>query len=214
MEVEVKSNCMEDVLRRIQLPAEILKSYHSFGVKDLYDWQVECLFSTGIWDGGHLIYCAPTSGGKTLVAELLLLKTAILLKKTVIFVLPYVSLVTEKESYLKKLLARYNRSRSPLDRIKVRGFFGDHKGSRSYKENVLVCTIEKANQIFNSLITRGRGHQLGCVVFDEVHSLGSSFNGHLLEILIRYVGSHLLYQLACYCHSRHHCFLDAVLPMQ
>jgi DNA polymerase theta len=181
-----KSNCMEDVLRRIQLPSEILKSYHNFGVKDLYDWQVECLFSTGIWDGGHLIYCAPTSGGKTLVAELLLLKTAILLKKTVIFVLPYVSLVTEKEIYLKKLLARYNRSRPLLERVKVRGFFGDHcKGSRSYKENVLVCTIEKANQIFNSLITRGRGHQLGCVVFDEVHSLGSSFNGHLLEILIR-----------------------------
>lgn len=34
--------------------------------------QVECLRSSDVLGGGNLVYCAPTSGGKTLVAELVL----------------------------------------------------------------------------------------------------------------------------------------------
>ena len=97
--------------------------------------------------------------------------------------LSYVSLVVEKDKYLKKLVGAYNRAHPMKGRINVRGFYGDHGGSRSYKEQVLACTIEKG--IFNSLVMRGKGSQLGCVLFDEMHVLGNSFNGYLLEVLIR-----------------------------
>ena len=181
-----EANLISSICRTLQLPPEIQRSYSNFGVKEVYDWQRECLYTTQILNGNNLVYCAPTSGGKTLVAELILLRTVLLLKKKVVFVLPFVSLVMEKERYLKRLLTIYNRSQPMKDRIKVRGFYGDQGGSRSYKEHVLVCTIEKANGIFNSLVSRGKIAQLGCVMFDEMHVLGNTFNGYLLEILIRY----------------------------
>ncbi|KAJ1428422.1 hypothetical protein B484DRAFT_431223, partial [Ochromonadaceae sp. CCMP2298] len=184
MHADTDARSIESVGRTLQLPPDVVRSYRSTGLKELYDWQLQCLFSTGVLEGGHLVYCAPTGGGKTLVAELVLLRTVLLMKKKVIFVLPYVSLVIEKEKSLKKLLAGYNRSQPLKARVAVRGFHGDHAGSRSYKEQVLVTTVEKANGIFNSLVQRGLCAQLGCVLFDEVHILGGAFNGHLLEMLI------------------------------
>lgn len=179
-------NSVVSVCRLLGLPEEMSRSYANVNVRRLYDWQKECLDSTGIVNGDNLVYCAPTSGGKTLVAELIIFRHALVNRKKAIFVLPYVSLVTEKERYFKRLLTLINRSLPMKDRVKVRGFYGDQSGLRSYKENILICTIEKANGIFNSLVTRGKGSQLGCVVFDELHVLGNSFNGNLLEMLIRY----------------------------
>lgn len=179
------ANSIEYICKALNLPAEICRSYAGSGVRRVYDWQRDCLFTTDILMGNNLVYCAPTSGGKTLVAELVILRTVLVQKKKVVFVLPYVSLVTEKERYFKRLLTIYNRSQPVQERVKVRGFYGDQGGSRSYKENILICTIEKANGIFNSLTMRGKAGRLGCLVFDEMHVLGNTFNGYLLEILIR-----------------------------
>ena len=72
-------NSIENVIKRIQLPKEIQVTYESMGVTSLYQWQSECLFNTDVLNGKNLIYCAPTSGGKTLVAELILLRAGMIL---------------------------------------------------------------------------------------------------------------------------------------
>lgn len=90
-----------------------------------------------------------------MVAELIILKTVLALKKQTLFVLPYVSLVLEKEKYFKSLVRLFNRNQPPNQRVSVKGFYGDLQQSKGFRESILICTIEKANGILNSLIQRG-----------------------------------------------------------
>ena len=80
------------------IPNSISSEYRKHGVRQLYKWQVECLATCVNVVAGqqHLIYSAPTSGGKTLIAEILILRRVLQLKCCALFVLPYNSVVAEK----------------------------------------------------------------------------------------------------------------------
>lgn len=64
----------------------------------MFDWQVGCLqTSPAVVTGkSNLVYFAPTSGGKSIVSEILMLRAILGYKKRAIYVLPYVSIVSEK----------------------------------------------------------------------------------------------------------------------
>lgn len=111
-------------------------AYAAKGVRSLYPWQAAALECGE--DGSSLVYCAPTSGGKSLVAEVLMLRRLIqgltaqnasrafgkLVTATpvrALLVLPYVSIVTEKTAHLADVVA-------PLGG-KVRGYFGVEQGA-------------------------------------------------------------------------------------
>ena len=86
---------------------------------------------------GNLIYSAPTSGGKTLVAELLMLrKIGLSPQGTIFFIVPFVALAEEKAEYLRTVWGDMF--------IGVRAFHGDD-GGQNYTEDisVAVCTIER-----------------------------------------------------------------------
>lgn len=80
----------------------MLQKYEARGVITMFDWQTECLSNHKIIEENHnLVYSAPTSAGKTLVAEILMIKTVLERRKKVIFILPFVSVVREKMYYFQ-----------------------------------------------------------------------------------------------------------------
>ena len=159
------------------LPMIVVQLFQNNGLKQIHDWQRECLKNTGVVGGKSLVYSLPTSGGKTYVAEILLMRTVFEHRKIAIFVLPYVAIVTEKVKSLKEFGKALNFS--------VEGFYLNNGRLPLPKQipTLCVCTIEKANLIVNTLIEEGRIKDLGLVVFDEMHMLCQPNRGYLLEIL-------------------------------
>ena len=168
---------------------DICKEYENrYSINMLYEWQLECIYNTNVMLGADLVYCAPTGGGKTLISELAIIKTCTSRKKLALYVLPYVSLVLEKEKYLKGLFSTYNKMRLAHARIRVHalhGANGTHHIRSLLKKNILICTYEKAAHIVNMMIMYGiKRDAIGCCVVDEFHHIGSKFNGPTLEGLL------------------------------
>ncbi|NWV76779.1 DPOLQ polymerase, partial [Dasyornis broadbenti] len=83
------------------LPKVVLEKYHRLGVVQMFEWQAECLMLGRVLEGKNLVYSAPTSAGKTLVAELLILKRVLETRKKALLILPFVSVAKEKKCYLQ-----------------------------------------------------------------------------------------------------------------
>ncbi|XP_054668721.1 DNA polymerase theta isoform X2 [Grus americana] len=165
------------------LPKAVLEKYHSLGIVQMFEWQAECLMLGQVLEGKNLVYSAPTSAGKTLVAELLILKRVLETRKKALLILPFVSVAKEKKCYLQALFQEVD--------VRVEGYMGSMSPAGHFSAlDVAVCTIEKANGLINRLIEENKMDSLGVVVVDELHMLGDFHRGYLLELLltkVRYV---------------------------
>lgn len=148
---------------RFGLPNSLVANFAALGVTSIYQWQASCLLGQGLLEGKrHLIYTAPTGGGKSLVADVLMLKRIIEdPSKKAILVLPYVALVQEKLKWLRRIVqdvekhikeaedqtdASHQRWRKMQRSIRVTGFFGGSKTTASWADtDIAVCTIEKVS---------------------------------------------------------------------
>ncbi|KAF2076111.1 hypothetical protein CYY_002573 [Polysphondylium violaceum] len=164
------------------LPKQVGITYQRKGITKLYDWQKECLSRKDVQGGENLVYSLPTSGGKTMVAEIILLRNTLLRKKKSLFIFPYVSIVTEKAESLQEFGQNMQ--------FKVEAYYGCNGTVPVPPGNgMFICTIEKANIVVNQLIEDNRIEEIGCVVVDEFHMVGDGERGETLEMLI----SKLLY---------------------
>ncbi|UKZ87935.1 uncharacterized protein TrAFT101_003705 [Trichoderma asperellum] len=185
------------------LPPQLVHNFASLGIKQIYPWQKNCLKGPGLLTGAkNLVYCAPTGGGKSLVADLLMLKRVMEEPETkALLILPYVALVQEKVRWLRTVVqglsatldpeASEKRKASSIwqtrpdhDSIKVVGFFGGGKIRSTWQDfDIAICTLEKANMLINTAIEDSSISQLRAVVLDELHMIDDDHRGYLLELI-------------------------------
>lgn len=146
------------------LPKQLVANFTRLGIKSIYPWQKHCLLGPGILTGDkNLVYSAPTGGGKSLVADILMLKQVLAdTDAKAMLVLPYVALVQEKVRWLRNIVQDISRDalgqayeddrkiwakRPDQDVIRVVGFFGGGKVRATWHDfDIGVCTIEKVSR--------------------------------------------------------------------
>ncbi|XP_066935179.1 DNA polymerase theta-like isoform X2 [Clytia hemisphaerica] len=159
------------------LPEVILENYKAKGINKMFEWQKECLLQDQVLDGANLIYSAPTSAGKTLVAEILMLKRVLETEKKAIYILPFVSVAREKMYSLRNQFEEAG--------INVGGFMGNETPPGGLTNiDIAICTIERANSLINRLMEEDKLSLLGSIVIDEMHMIGDPSRGYLLELLL------------------------------
>ena len=143
----------------------------------LYAWQAEALASPGVLSGRSLVFSAPTSAGKTAVAEILALRRIALTGKPALFVFPFNALCKEKADRLDRLLR-------PTNRRVVRLFDRQPGTLGAATVGAYVANFERASAAVSRLLEEGGLDGLACVVVDELHMLGDPGRGFLLELLL------------------------------
>ncbi|KAK0733445.1 hypothetical protein B0T26DRAFT_736380 [Lasiosphaeria miniovina] len=183
------------------LPEQLIANFSALGIKTIYPWQKHCLLGPGLLAGEkNLVYSAPTGGGKSLVADVLMLRRVLLDRGCkALLVLPYVALVQEKVRWFRNVVSGISREdpsqtqpnaqglwakRADKDTIRVVGFFGGSKIRATWADfDIAVCTIEKANSLVNAAIDDCSVSQLKSVVLDECHMIDDGYRGYLLELI-------------------------------
>ncbi|CRG95756.1 DNA-directed DNA polymerase, putative [Plasmodium gallinaceum] len=155
-------------LNKYNINKKILENYRRENINELYKWQEECLnnLKKVRWkEGENFIYVAPTSGGKTLVAEIFVFEE---LQKTecIFFLLPLNSLINEKIDYFKKICKDAN--------IKI--------GSEIDENNIIICTYEKMNNYINKKKINNNHNYI--VIIDEFHLINEKPRGIYIENII------------------------------
>ncbi|KAJ4396969.1 hypothetical protein N0V93_001192 [Gnomoniopsis smithogilvyi] len=188
--------------RIYRLPKPLVANLESLGIHSIYPWQKQCLLGPGLLKGEkNLVYSAPTGGGKSLVADVLMLKRILEDREAkALLVLPYVALVQEKVRWLRNVVNGISREaitgpikeserkiwrkRADEDTVRVVGFFGGSKIKQTWQDfDIGVCTMEKANSLVNGAIDDGTITNLKVVVLDELHMIDDDNRGYLLELM-------------------------------
>ena len=157
-----------------KIPQQLLDILAKSGIGELRPAQQKSV-KAGLLNGKNLLVCTPTASGKTLIAELVMLKNILERKGTAIYIVPLKALGNEKHRDFQE---RYGGV------CKVALSIGDLDSADPYLADydLIVTTSEKLDSLL-------RHHapwlkNVATVVVDEIHLLNDPHRGPTLEILI------------------------------
>ncbi len=155
------------------LSPEAVKLYEDRGYKELYPPQAEAM-ERGLLDGKSMLLAMPTASGKTLLAELAMLKAALQGRRS-LYIVPLRALATEKYDSFKKF-----RALGIHVGISTGDF--DKRDERLGKNLIIIATSEKADSLMRNGASWVR--DLAVLVVDEIHLLNDVGRGPTLEMTI------------------------------
>jgi len=155
------------------LSQEALELYEARGYKELYPPQAEAV-ERGILDGKSMLLAMPTASGKTLLAELAMIKAALQGRRS-LYIVPLRALATEKHDSFKKF-----RDLGISIGISTGDF--DKRDERLGRNQIIIATSEKADSLMRNGASWVR--DLTVLVVDEIHLLNDPGRGPTLEMTI------------------------------
>ncbi len=163
----------------LPIPEELKDVLNVSGYSELYPPQEEAIKS-GVLEGKNLVLASPTASGKTLVAELCVMKKVLEGGGKALYLIPLRALASEKFEDFRK----YEGMKKAGGRVKVSISTGDYDGSDPWlaRSDVIICTNEKLDSL-----TRHRApwlEEISTVVADEVHLLTELGRGPTLEVVL------------------------------
>lgn len=160
-------------IESLDLPDEVKQFYLNSGILELYPPQAEAV-EKGLLEGRNLLAAIPTASGKTLLAELAMLKS-ILVGGKALYIVPLRALASEK--------FRRFREFSELG-IKVGISTGDYdlRDEGLGINDIIVATSEKTDSLLRN--ETAWMQEISVVVADEVHLIDSPDRGPTLEVTL------------------------------
>jgi helicase len=161
-------------IRELPIPDLVKTILERESYIDLYPPQNEAI-EKGVLEGKNLVLAVPTASGKTLVAELCMVKSIVEASGKAIYLVPLKALADEKFREFRK----YEQMG-----IKVAQSTGDLDASDQWLQNcdLIISTTEKVDSLI-----RHRANwitNLSTIVADEIHLINDSGRGPTLEVVL------------------------------
>jgi helicase len=164
----------------LPIPDSVRAVVAKAGYEVLYPPQEDAI-KAGVLDGKNLVLASPTASGKTLVAELAVLKSVLENGGKALYLTPLRALASEKYEDFQKYA---EIEKAPGRKLRVGITSGDYDSSDMYLANydVIISTNEKADSLL-----RHRSPWIAdvtVVVADEIHLITEADRGPTLEVVL------------------------------
>lgn len=167
---------LKSTLEQYNFPPETIAALTASGIQTLHPPQADAV-RKGVLENQSLVMAVPTAAGKTLIAELVMLKSIVHDGGKCLYIAPLKALASEKYHDFKK---KYE----PLG-IKVGIAIGDLDSPSKFlsRYQIIVATAEKVDSLLRSR-AQWLIESLTAIVLDEIHFINDESRGPTLEILI------------------------------
>lgn len=163
------------VLEKYQFPENAQALINSFGIENLHPPQAEAI-TKGVLDGKNLLMSVPTAAGKTLIAELSMIRSILVNNGRCLYIAPLKALASEKFNDFRKKYESLG--------IEVGLAIGDHDSpiKTLNRYHIIIATAEKVDSLLRSQ-AKWLIDALSVCVLDEIHFINDGERGPTLEIL-------------------------------